>query len=117
MKTQTRIQYRQGDVLIEKIAQLPQGFQEEPRDKGRVILAYGEVTSHAHAIKARKVVKSPYRQETALNAPIQVSELEIQQALAALEHEEHATITLERGSYRVIRQREYSPEAIRNVID
>jgi hypothetical protein len=32
-------------------------------------------------------------------------------------HQEHATIELPAGNYRAIRQREYSPEAIRNVAD
>ena len=36
---------------------------------------------------------------------------------ADLIHEEHATITLPQGIYLVWMQREYSPEAIRRVID
>ena len=32
-------------------------------------------------------------------------------------HEEHGTVILAPGDYRVTIQREYSPEAIRNVID
>ena len=35
----------------------------------------------------------------------------------ALKHEEHATVPLPKGVYRVVQQREYSPEAIRNVAD
>ena len=38
-------------------------------------------------------------------------------APVALEHDEHETIQLPPGDYRIIRQREYSPEAIRNVAD
>jgi hypothetical protein len=33
------------------------------------------------------------------------------------EHQEHATIAVPAGNYRVIRQREYSPERIRRVED
>jgi hypothetical protein len=36
---------------------------------------------------------------------------------ATVTHEEHGPITLPRGTYRVWRQREYSPEAIRVVRD
>jgi hypothetical protein len=36
---------------------------------------------------------------------------------AALEHDEHDTITLPPGSYRIVRQREYAPEEIRYVAD
>lgn len=55
MKNKSKVQsggaqYRQGDVLLERIAALPSGLQLVPRDKGRVILAYGEVTGHAHAL-------------------------------------------------------------------
>ena len=35
----------------------------------------------------------------------------------AVTHEEHASIQLPKGNYRIVRQREYSPEAIRNVAD
>ena len=48
-------QLRQGDVLLERIGDvdvLPAGTQTVARDKGRVVLAYGEVTGHAHAISA-----------------------------------------------------------------
>ena len=34
-----------------------------------------------------------------------------------LRHEEHAEITLPAGIYKITRQREYSPEAIRSVCD
>jgi hypothetical protein len=36
---------------------------------------------------------------------------------AALAHDEHATIMLPPGNYRIVRQREYSPEEIRDVAD
>jgi hypothetical protein len=34
-----------------------------------------------------------------------------------LKHQEHGTITVEPGVYRVVRQREYAPEAPRMVLD
>lgn len=42
-------QYRQGDVLLERIDRRPKDLKQQDRDKGRVILAYGETTGHAHA--------------------------------------------------------------------
>ena len=46
--------YRQGDVLIRRLKKLPPepegGSEKVERDNGRVVLAYGEVTGHAHAI-------------------------------------------------------------------
>jgi hypothetical protein len=43
-------QFRQGDVLITKIRRPKQAGARVPLDQGRVILAYGEVTGHAHAV-------------------------------------------------------------------
>ncbi len=45
------LQYRQGDVLLLKIDKLPQGVVTvDPPGPQRVVLAYGEVTGHAHAV-------------------------------------------------------------------
>lgn len=101
-------QYRQGDVLVERVSETPTGT-EVPRENGRVVLAHGEVTGHAHAIADKGVTMR--RDESG------VTTLEIKEAVAALTHDEHSTIPLECGTYRVIRQREYTPEAIRNVAD
>ena len=111
MKTKIKTHYRQGDVLIERIPSLPANAKKMARENGRVILAHGEVTGHAHAITDKHA--DLY---SAVDSG-DVTFLEITEAVAALEHDEHATITLEPGTYRVTRQREYSPEAIRNVAD
>lgn len=42
--------FRQGDVLLRPVTKTPGNLKKVPLDKGRVILAYGEVTGHAHAI-------------------------------------------------------------------
>jgi len=98
--------YRQGDVLIERVESLPKTAKLQ---KGPVILAHGEVTGHAHQIhKGANLYMDPESQATYV---------EIAEAIADLTHEEHATVPLEKGIYRVVRQREYSPEAIRNVAD
>jgi hypothetical protein len=41
--------YRQGDVLIARIAALPVKLKKAALEGGKVILAHGEVTGHAHA--------------------------------------------------------------------
>lgn len=111
---------RQGDILIEKIDHKPETY--DASENGRIILAHGEVTGHAHEIDDREqaTLGKPAM-------PIKVdgdtdSETATQSILtlgrnANLVHQEHAGIPLERGTYRVTRQREYSPEAIRNVAD
>lgn len=102
--------YRQGDVLIVPVKSLPKNLDPVDREQGRVVLAHGEVTGHAHAIKDRNAAL--FRDPKLAAIFMHVSDDPV-----ALEHEEHATITIPPGNYRVICQREYSPEAIRNVAD
>jgi hypothetical protein len=103
--------YRQGDVLIIATRKIPNGLTPVKRDKGRVVLAYGEITGHAHAIASRDA-------RLLEGEDLNVRFLEVlADGGVALRHEEHATITIPRGTYRVVRQREYAPDAIRNVAD
>src|SRR5690606_10326709 len=98
-------------------ARTPSGTRID--DQGRVILAYGEVTGHAH-----QVVVDPEAAEAPVDLPAaQLFEepdgtryLFVERA-CVLTHEEHGAIALAPGCYKVTRQREYSPEAIRNVAD
>jgi hypothetical protein len=101
---------RQGDVLIVAIPEsaLPAKLVEVPKDAGRVVLAYGEVTGHSHAI-ARSA--SLYRDENDARF------LRVSGGGAKLKHEEHAAIAIPPGAYRVVIQNEYSPEEIRQVAD
>lgn len=103
--------FRQGDVLVVPVAELPKGMKPVERDAGRVILAYGEVTGHAHAIKDKRAALFSDPKLAAIFMHVSGD------APVALEHDEHSTIAIPPGNYRVIRQREYSPEAIRNVAD
>jgi hypothetical protein len=98
--------YRQGDVLLIPVSTVVVG-KPVKRDRGRVILAYGELTGHAHAISSRNA--------TLYEGPGQV--LRIIAKEVKLEHEEHATIVLPPGDYQLVHQREYSPEEIRRVQD
>lgn len=110
-KNKTAFHVRQGDVLIERIDKLPDSLKPVGRENGRVVLAHGDVTGHAHAIADQHVDLYASEQE------LGVTFIEVRDTKAELKHEEHATIQLSPGNYRVIRQREYSPEAIRNVAD
>lgn len=119
-------QYRQGDVLLQRMRPLAaEKFEQggkDIREKGRVVLAHGEVTGHAHVVLSGKetgrtkgtVEFEEFREnEQAPAAQI----LKVKGRAAELRHEEHGTIVLPRGTYRVIRQREYSPAEIRQVAD
>jgi hypothetical protein len=103
-------QFRQGDVFICQITDaVPASAVEVPKDAGRVILAYGEVTGHAHAIHSRAVM---FRDDGLAQTFLAVSA-----GGAELVHEEHGKISIPEGNYQVTIQREYSPEGLRNVAD
>lgn len=110
--------FRQGDVLIRRIDTMPVGITPRPLDRGRVILAYGEVTGHCHQIDTPSAVSlyNPPSSEVDAESAIDLSYITVDR-LSQLVHEEHSAITLEPGNYRVIRQREYAPDQLRSVAD
>lgn len=103
----TKRQYRQGDVLLVEIDSLPSELKPVPLDQARVILAYGEVTGHAHAIEGALTVLYQREDKRYLSVPIG----------AVLRHEEHAELPIAPGVYQVIRQREYQHDGWRQVAD
>jgi hypothetical protein len=105
--------YRQGDILLTPVTddQLSERMRPLPRDaRGRLVLASGEATGHAH------VVVAPDAALLADPAEIDRRFLRIVTE-SLLVHEEHAPIPLPPGLYRVVRQREYTPGAFRPVVD
>lgn len=98
--------YRQGDVLLVRVAELPKGAVPEKSDES-IVLAYGEVTGHAHRISTAGAVEYKWQDDRLI---------EIRQP-SDLTHEEHAPIHLVPGVYKLVQQREYTPERIRRVAD
>lgn len=112
------MQARQGDVFLEKVSTIPTNAVEVAMDNGEVVLAYGEVTGHKHRIRR-------FMDAGALPARLfdvgDMRFLDVSEP-AELVHEEHATVSLQPGIYKVSKfgigtQREYSPDAIRSVAD
>lgn len=103
--------YRQGDVLIVPVKSMPKALEPVDRENGRVILAHGEATGHAHAIRDKRATL--FRDPKLEAIFMQVSGNDA----VALEHDEHSTIHIPPGNYEVLRQREYSPQEIKNVAD
>lgn len=100
------LQMRQGDVFLELVEAMPDG-EVVARENGVIVLAHGEATGHYHGIKSKSAKLFQSGGERFLSV----------MRTAKLEHQEHDTITIPPGVYRVKRQREYSPEEIRNVAD
>ena len=102
-------QNRQGDVWIEKVNHtISKDAKKLNRDAGRIVLAYGEVTGHAHAIKSNN---AELFEEADGQWYLSVN------GVVTVEHEEHGAIELTTGTYLVGVQRQYTPQAIRRVED
>lgn len=107
---------RQGDVLVRPTKNTPSAQATRITDQGRVILAYGEVTGHCHEVAPVVDNADPVPAMELFEEP-DGSRILVVRRDALLQHDEHGRIPLVPGHYDVIRQREYSPEAIRNVAD
>jgi len=95
-------QYRQGDVLLVEIEQPSRTGKPIAPEDGRIILARGELSGHAHAIQGNdgqaQLFEGPRNRRYLMLTDV-----------GRLEHEEHSAIVLEPGWYEVRRQREYNP--------
>jgi hypothetical protein len=112
--------YRQGDVLIERIAIIPTTAVKQNKSTC-IILARGEVTGHHHALET--VDPADWWKEGEISATTEKPTTLAGELFVSLPsggvvtHQEHSKIELPIGNYRITRQREYSPEAVRNVAD
>jgi hypothetical protein len=104
---------RRGDVMFIPIAALPSG-ERRKREDGTV--AYGEVTGHSHRL-AQVDRESAEVLEIRDGLYVRVSENGAHSGGALVEHPEHLPVRLPLGDYEIRIQREYSPEAIRDVAD
>ena len=97
--------WRQGDVLIETIDEIPAAAQQR---LGPAILAYGEATGHSHRVEVPEAAEV-----WVLSGELYLKLLES----VRIVHDEHAPITLPAGTYHVWQQREYTPQDIRTIRD
>ena len=96
--------YRQGDVLIvESKRGAIRGAIQRATDN---VLVYGEATGHAHRVEGPATIM-----DTPQGKVIEAA------GRFRVVHEEHDTIEIPEGYYRVIRQREFDGEHIRHVLD
>lgn len=101
-KTTSVVMHRQGDLLLLKREAMPDGMKARNTN----IILEGEVTGHSHRLMTGRILEDAQGRM-------------FLECLAASQivHEEHHTIELEPGYWEVIRQREYTPEEIRLVVD
>lgn len=92
------IPLRHGDIGFILTNEIPKEFK--PRESN--ILAWGEVTGHSHRIlpKTKKDIVEIFENEK--------GELAIKvNGIAVVTHEEHKTIEIKTGTYKIQREREY----------
>lgn len=103
--------YAQGDILLERVEDAdPLLGQAVVADSdGAVVLARGEVTGHRHRIAGDSGVALFRDDGLARGVPdnLYIGHIAVGPDGADLVHEEHATIRLPAGTYRVRRQREF----------
>ena len=97
--------WRQGDVFIAPVAAVPRGAK--PRPGG--MLVEGELTGHSHRLADPRTAQVFQAGDDLF--------LRVEAHRATIVHQEHGPIALRRGTYRVWGQREYTPQAIRRVLD
>lgn len=115
--TTNRKMLRQGDVLLVPVEGIPADAASAERDEAnRIVLAVGEKSGHAHAIRDASV--TAFRNESAAEDPANralVDFIMVGGSGATLKHEyvderkaDHEPIALAPGAYRVVQQRTYS---------
>ena len=111
--------YRQGDVLLIPVDEVPIDAIKQKKQK-LTVLAYGEKTGHMHAINAGCVQEYRLGEKKffEISGKVILShglKKEIEDKIKV--GKDHDAIQIPPGNYKVIIQREYTPERIRRVID
>ena len=102
--------FAQGDLLLERVADVvPSGAIEENVAGAALVLAEGEESGHRHAVCEGATMFRDDELARDIPAGLYIGHLQVASPYARLTHDEHAPITLPRGTYRVRRQRELGP--------
>ena len=107
------MQYRQGDVLLVAVPEIPTDAKLVQQDGSRVILALGEATGHHHSFAAgAAALFRPDDMPGGMGGYVAVAGGD-----ALLTHQEHDAIAIPAGLYVQAIQVEETPEAVRRVED
>jgi len=99
----------QGDILIERVDDAPVRLANHSAEDGSVIIAEGEATGHHHRLLGSITLYRDDALAREIPSGLYVAHVRVDSSAARLEHDEHAAITLPRGTYRVRRQRQLEP--------
>ncbi len=110
----------QGDVMFTRVDEVPEAVVKAELDKNRIVVAHSE-TGHDHAIMMDK-----YPADACVMYDNPENELESFLVVfgedgVSLEHQRgfdpHETVHFDKGTYRINRQREHTPDGYRRVAD
>lgn len=104
----------QGDMLLVRVDDLPEGVREVAAINGAYILAHSE-TGHNHVVLDRPTVRmfsgmDEFRAYLVVEG--EAAELQHQRSF-----DTHESLLISPGIYEVRRQREYTPEGFRRAAD
>lgn len=98
-------QFRHGDVMIASVKKIPKDAKKLKTN----IVVRGEITGHAHRLSDLTACQLFSCEESLY--------LDVSGNFVKIVHEEHKEIEIPKGQYRIWVQREYTPAAIRRVVD
>jgi hypothetical protein len=105
--------WAQSDILIEQVEDSPVSSQSlRPPIGGALLVAEGEAAGHRHRIIGSVVMYCEDEHARSVPNGLYIAHLHVNSPNARLEHEEHAPIELEQGTYRIRRQRQLEPTDI-----
>lgn len=99
-----RSQYRQGDILFEEVSEKDHMFNQY-NEEG--IVAYGEISGHKHILSNNAQLYLRTGQQRGMHEGDNRIGYIIAEEGATVTHDEHAMMTLPKGKYKVIQQREF----------
>lgn len=116
-----KLLWAQGDMIIEQVTDVSSvtGMVITPDPDGSAVIGRGEVSGHRHRFALEDRVTMFRDDNLARECPkeLYVGHIKVGDAGASLVHEEHDTINIPPGTYRIRRQREYSAKDVRIVAD
>jgi len=89
--------YQQGDVLIKLVVAIPSDSKQFQTEEANPVLARGEVTGHAHRVVGAVWMFRNPDGEVFMKAPGRIT----------IVHEEHRTLQIPPGIYKIEAVREY----------
>lgn len=94
-------QYRQGDVMLERVEALPAGIVMERLKSARTVIQQSVNSPRTHSLTSAKVLIGTLKSGK-VRTYIHVEKDDV------LEHQEHGHIPIPKGFYAVLKQQQYS---------